>query len=265
MAFYAIGDIQGCFDQFIALLEAIHFNPKEDIVWLVGDLVNRGPKSLETLRFVKSYENSIHTVLGNHDLHLLSVAYGFSRQKKGDTLDAILEATDKEELLYWLRQQPLMRKRGNKVLVHAGLLTQWTIDQALSLAGEVSACLSNEDYTILLSQMYGNKPDHYQSDLEGIDRLRVILNVMTRMRFLTKKGKMDFNYKGTIADAPEGLQPWFMAKDRQNLDHTIVFGHWSALGVYFGENVIGTDSGAIWGGPLSAVNLDTLEVIQVNQ
>ena len=263
MAFYAIGDIQGCFDEFQLLLEKIKFDPNNDILWLTGDLVNRGPKSVDVLRFVKKYQNSILTILGNHDLHLLAVAFAGKKQKKGDTIQDVLDAPDRDELLHWLRAQPLIRVAGNKAMVHAALYPDWTIEAAQGYAQEVEKQIQGVGYISFFEQMYGNTPNSFSEELTGMDRYRAIVNIYTRTRFITRKNKLDFDYKGTIADAPTKLIPWYKAEKRSNLDHTIIFGHWSALGVYHGENVLCLDSGAIWGGPLTAVNLDTYELFQV--
>lgn len=265
MAFYAIGDIHGNYDEFRLLLDKIKFDPKNDIVWLVGDLVNRGPESLKVLRFVKEHQRSMHMVLGNHELHLLAAAFSEITEKKLEKgSKKILKAEDKDELLAWLRQQPLMRIHEDKVLVHAAIYTTWTIEQAKRYSEELEAIIQGPSCHKFFEHMYGNKPDFFSTELTGVEYLRMITNVFTRTRFVTKRNRLDFDYKGTIKDAPTKLFPWYKAADRQNLSHTIVFGHWSALGLYQGENVVCVDSGAVWGGPLTAMNLDTREIIQVN-
>ncbi|MFA7299198.1 MAG: symmetrical bis(5'-nucleosyl)-tetraphosphatase, partial [Sideroxydans sp.] len=198
MAIYAIGDIQGCYDELQQLLVQIRFDPTQDKLWFVGDLVNRGQKSLEVLRLVKSLGDSAITVLGNHDLHLLAVAEGIGQLHRSDTLDAILAAPDREELLYWLRNQRLLHTEGIFVLVHAGLLPQWTVAQAAELAHEVEAALRSDDYAVFLEHMYGNSPQSWQDDLLGHKRLRVIVNAFTRLRICTKSGEMEFKFKGEV-------------------------------------------------------------------
>ncbi|MDO5687010.1 MAG: symmetrical bis(5'-nucleosyl)-tetraphosphatase [Neisseria sp.] len=264
MAHYAIGDVQGCFDELQRLLRKIDFNYGKDTLWLTGDVVNRGPKSLETLRFVMQHEDCMQIVLGNHDLHLLAVAYGAGRLKRGDTLDEILLAPDNKIMLEWLRQQPLMLQAEGYLLVHAGLLPQWTADEALSLAAEVEDAISGDGYREVFAQMYGNKPTRYRADLQGMDRLRLIMNVMTRMRALTYDNKLDLEFKSTYEDLPLDLRAWFDVPQRCYDDHTVVFGHWSALGLCLRNNVIGLDTGALWGGCLSAIDLHTREVTQVH-
>lgn len=263
MAHYAVGDIQGCFDELQLLLRKIGFQYGKDTLWLTGDVVNRGPKSLEALRFVMQHEDCMQMVLGNHDLHLLAVACGAGRLKKGDTLDDILNAADSKIMLDWLRHQPLMVADGDYLLVHAGLLPQWSAQEALHLAAEVEAAISGAAYREVFLQMYGNKPARFRADLQGMDRLRLVMNVMTRMRAITLDNKLDFDFKSTYADLPLDLQAWFDAEDRRYDDFTVVFGHWSALGLYRDKNVIGLDTGAVWGGALTAVNLETQEVVQV--
>lgn len=263
MARYAIGDVQGCFDELEQLLSKIGFCYGTDTLWLTGDIVNRGPKSLDVLRFVMRHENCMQIVLGNHDLHLLAVAYSSGRLKKGDTLDDILNAADSKIMLDWLRHQPLMVAENEFLMVHAGLLPQWSAQEALSLAQEVENVLSSEDYREFFAQMYGNKPARYRPNLRGMERLRLILNVMTRIRAITPDNKLDFDFKSTYADLPDNLLAWFDAENRRYADHTVIFGHWSALGLYMDNNVIGLDTGALWGGALTAINLDTRAITQV--
>ncbi|WP_308035480.1 symmetrical bis(5'-nucleosyl)-tetraphosphatase [Neisseria cinerea] len=263
MAHYAIGDIQGCFDELTALLGKIGFNHGTDTLWLTGDIVNRGPKSLEALQFCMEHENSVQIVLGNHDLHLLAVGCGEAGTKRSDTIEPILKHPDGKKMLDWLRAQPLLIRDGGRVMVHAGILPQWRIDQAESLAGEVEDELRGKKYVKFLSKMYGNKPTAWDEDLNGYARLRFIVNVFTRMRALTFKNELDFDYKSTVKKMPLYLRPWFKAPNRQNLDHTIIFGHWSSLGYTNADSVISLDTGALWGGQLTAVNLDTEEITQV--
>ncbi|WP_107928857.1 symmetrical bis(5'-nucleosyl)-tetraphosphatase [Neisseria animaloris] len=264
MAHYAIGDIQGCFAELTALLAKIGFNHGTDTLWLTGDIVNRGPQSLEALQFVMRHESSIRTVLGNHDLHLLAVSYGFGRIKRGDTISPILEHPERLKMLDWLRSQPLLIRGEKHVLVHAGLLPQWSVAEAESLAQEVESELRGDKAMQYFLNMYGNKPRRWSPDLEGYNRLRMITNVLTRMRALTFKNQLDYDFKGGPEDMPSGLRAWFEAPGRRHLSHTVVFGHWSALGYLNARNVIALDTGALWGGELTAVNLDTNEITQVD-
>lgn len=264
MATYAIGDVQGCYDALRRLLDIVKFDPPRDTLWLVGDLVNRGPQSLEALRFARSLGDAAVTVLGNHDLHLLVVAAGYSRQHHGDTLDDVLRAPDRDELLHWLRRQKLMHASDGYAMVHAGLLPSWGIAQATALAREVEQVLRGEDHDEWLRLMYGNEPHAWRDDLKGYDRLRVIVNAMTRMRLCTAEGVMEFRHKlapvaGTM---PAGYLPWYDVPHRASRDTPIVFGHWAALGVLLREDVIGLDSGCVWGRKLSALRLDDRRTFQ---
>jgi len=263
MATYAIGDIQGCHFSFQHLLSEIQFNPTRDRLWLVGDIVNRGSGSLEVLRWVYQHRDVINLVLGNHDLHALTVAEGFVRAHRGDTLQAILDAPDRAVLLDWLRHQPLMHDSGGYVMVHAGLLPQWTIQTATSLAAEVSQALCSEDYRDFLAHMYGNQPAAWRDDLEGMNRLRVITNAFTRLRVCTDAGEMDFKFKGELSDIPQGYRPWFDIAGRQSKDATIIFGHWSALGLQQRDKLFALDTGCLWGGQLTALRLEDRALFQV--
>lgn len=263
MAIYAVGDIQGCYTELMQLLEKIRFDPAVDKLWLVGDLVNRGADSLQVLRLVKSLGDSAITVLGNHDLHLLAVAAGTSRLHRGDTLDEILAAPDREELLNWLRNQRLLHVEGDFVLVHAGLLPGWTVKQAVRLAHEVEISLQSVDYINYFSHMYGNQPASWDDSLTGFKRLRVITNALTRMRICTDGGEMEFDFKAEQHKIPQGYLPWFDVPERANGDKTVIFGHWSALGLMVKPNAIALDTGCLWGGPLTAIRLEDREIIQV--
>ncbi|MDO5059967.1 MAG: symmetrical bis(5'-nucleosyl)-tetraphosphatase [Neisseria sp.] len=254
MAHYAIGDLQGCYHELTALLKLIGFEHGRDTLWLTGDIVNRGPKSLECLEFCMRHENSVQIVLGNHDLHLLALFYGFGKQKRGDTLSDILNHPQAAKMRDWLRAQPLMRQQEDKVLVHAGLLPQWSIDLADSLAAEVEDALHNHPQAYF-SAMYGNKPAAWSHILSGEERLRLITNVFTRMRALNADNSLDYDFKSTLAEMPPELHAWFDSPERQHEGHTIVFGHWSALGYYNDKGVIGLDTGALWGGSLTAIDL----------
>lgn len=265
MATYAIGDIQGCFDSFRRLLDVCAFDPARDRLWLVGDLVNRGPSSLETLRFVKDLGPAAVTVLGNHDLYLLMVAEGAIKSRgKDDTLDAILAAPDRDDLLDWLRRQPLCHLEKGHCLVHAGFLPQWTASRARELAREVEAALAGPNYREFIFNLWGSEPAAWSDDLTGWARLRVIVNAMTRMRFCTPEGVMEFHTKGELVDAPPGHIPWFEAPGRRSADTVLVTGHWSALGLKLLPNLLALDSGCLWGGHLSAVRLEDRQVFQVD-
>lgn len=263
MATYAIGDIQGCFKEFQRLLELIGFDSKRDRLWLVGDLVNRGPDSVALLRFAKDLGDAAVTVLGNHDLHLIAVAEGCAKLKRGDTIQDILAAPDRDELLHWLRHQPLMYVEGRHALVHAGLLPSWSVAKAKALAGEVEAVLRSADYREFFANMYGNKPDYWSDDLRDFDRLRVITNAMTRLRICTAEGVMEFSHKGTVEKIPPGYIPWYDAPGRESRDATVICGHWSALGLLLREDLLALDTGCFWGGSLSAVRLEDREIFQV--
>ena len=265
MATYAIGDIQGCYDSLQRLLEQCAFDPARDRLWLVGDLVNRGPRSLETLRFFKSLGEAAITVLGNHDLYLLMVAEGGAKYRgKDDTLDDIFEAPDRAELLGWLRKQPLCHTEGNYCLVHAGLLPQWTAARARELAREAEKALQGPDFREFIMNLWGSEPAAWSDDLTGWPRLRVIVNAMTRMRFCTLDGTMEFKVKGKVANAPAGHLPWFDLPGRRSADSVLITGHWSALGLKITPNLLALDSGCLWGGHLTAVRLEDRRVFQVD-
>lgn len=263
MATYAIGDLQGCFSALEHLLGKVGFCPTRDRLWFVGDLVNRGPQSLAVLRFVKSLGDQAVCVLGNHDLHLLKVALGFSRPLKDDTLDEVLVAPDRESLLEWLRRRPLMYAEDGYVMVHAGLLPDWDIPRAQDLAREAEQALGGAGYKALMENLYGNQPDRWHDTLAGHDRLRVVINAMTRLRICTTDGRMEFSHKGELSDIPDGYLPWFAVPERRSRDATIVCGHWSALGLRVEKNLLALDSGCFWGRELSAVRLEDRRVYQV--
>ena len=260
MATYAIGDVQGCCDELQELLARIGFDRARDRLWFVGDLVNRGPMSLEVLRAVRALGDAAVVVLGNHDLHLLAVAEGFARKRADDTLDAVLNASDREELLGWLRGRPMMHADGRYALVHAGLLPQWSVDRALALAAEVETTLRGAGFRSFLGRMYGGTPERWDERLEGPERLRVIVNAMTRLRFCTPEGAMDFHVKNE--QAPAGYLPWFEARGAR-AEPAIVCGHWSALGLRLTERFALLDSGCVWGGALSALRLEDRWLVQV--
>ena len=258
MATYAIGDVQGCFDELQALLARIGFNAMQDRLWFVGDLVNRGPRSLEVLRFVKGLGERAVVVLGNHDLHLVTQFEGFERRRADDTFYDVISAPDAKELVDWLRTRPMMHAEGSWAMVHAGLLPQWTIRSARALGREVEAALRAPNYRDFLANMYGSKPERWDDALAGWDRLRVIVNAMTRMRFCMADGTMEF--RSTGAEAPAGYRAWY--EDRRD-DASIVFGHWSALGLKLDAQVAGLDTGCVWGGPLTALRLEDRWLAQV--
>jgi len=258
MATYAIGDVQGCYDELEALLERVGFDRGRDRLWFVGDLVNRGPKSLQVLRFVKELGDCAVVVLGNHDLHLVTQHEGFERKRKDDTFGDVLEAPDAKELIDWLRTRPMMHVEGNYAMVHAGLLPQWTLQKGLSLGREVETALAAPNYREFLANMYGGKPERWDDALAGWDRLRVIVNAMTRMRFCTPEGTMEFH--SSSAGPPAGYRAWFEARQDEK---TIVFGHWSTLGLQLTERIAGLDSGCVWGGVLSALRLEDRWLAQV--
>ena len=260
MATYAIGDIQGCYDPLQRLLDQLRFDPAHDSLWCVGDLVNRGPQSLEVLRFVKALGASAITVLGNHDLHLLAMDAGHGRQHKGDTLDAVLAASDRDELLHWLRHQRLAWREDGYLLVHAGVLPGWTVDDTMRLAAEAEAALQHDDYREFFAQMYGNTPYAWQESLTGMERLRTIVNVFTRLRYCTPNGEMDFHQKGAPGTQPAHLLPWFDVAGRHTTDTTVIFGHWSTLGLIARSNLMALDTGCLWGGRLTTIRLEDREV-----
>ena len=258
MATYAIGDVQGCFDELTQLLAKVNFQ-KTDRLWFVGDLVNRGPKSLDVLRFVRDLGARAATVLGNHDLHLIAQHAGVERPHKGDTFHDVLDAPDGEELVAWLRARPMVHVEGAYAMVHAGLLPQWSIDKAAALGKEVAAALAARDYPEFLKNMYGDQPDRWTDALRGWDRLRVIVNAMTRMRFCNRDGRIDLAGKGT--EPRKGYLRWYQARPRE--DRTLLFGHWSQLGLVVEPHVLGLDTGCVWGGALSALRLEDRTLFRI--
>lgn len=263
MATYAIGDLQGCFCTLELLLEKIRFDRSHDRLWFVGDIVNRGRSSLECLRFVRDLADRAVVVLGNHDLHLLAVSEGLCRPNKLDTLAPILNAPDRAELLDWLRNTKMMHVEGNFAMVHAGLLPQWSLDLAQGLAMEVERLLSGPAYRSLLANMYGDEPDTWSDSLSDSDRRRITINAMTRIRVVKNASQMDLQFKGAIADLPEGLSPWFEHVHPSLKAKTVIFGHWSALGLHVSRRHIGIDTGCVWGRELTAVRLEDRAIFQV--
>lgn len=263
MASYAVGDLQGCLQPLKCLLERVAFDPAVDRLWLVGDLVNRGPESLETLRYLYSIRHSLVCVLGNHDLHLLAAWHNVERLKKNDTLREILEAPDAADLLDWLRQQKLLHydePRG-VAMVHAGIPPQWTLGKALELAAEVEQVLRDDSrLQLYLAGMYGNEPNKWSNKLSGVERLRVITNCLTRMRFCTEDGKLDLKSKEGLGTAPKGYKPWFAHKGRRSRHVKIIFGHWAALeGKVDEPGIVALDTGCVWGGAMTLYNIDSGE------
>ena len=256
--------MQGCFEPLRRLVDRLSFDPARDKLWFVGDLVNRGPDSLACLRFVRSLGAAAITVLGNHDLHLVCRAYGAEECRKRDTLDEVLAAPDLDQLLVWLRGRPLMHVEGSYALVHAGLLPQWSVSRARGLAREVEACLQGKDFMSLLGRMYGDQPAQWRDSLEGVDRLRVIVNAMTRLRVCASDSSMVLSFKGEPDEASEAWTPWFYMADRASASHTIVCGHWSALGLKARPDLLSLDSGCVWGRSLSAVRLEDRHQYQVD-
>jgi bis(5'-nucleosyl)-tetraphosphatase (symmetrical) len=263
LSHYAIGDIQGCHAEFCRLLELVGFSTREDRLWLVGDLVNRGPGSLDVLREVMALGAAAVTVLGNHDFHLLTVAAGYTKQRRRDTIGPILKAPDRDVILGWLQRRPLVVVEGGFLLVHAGLLPAWTPDKARALSGEVETMLAGERADDFLRELYGDEPRVWRDGLHGFDRLRVIVNACTRMRFCTADGRLEFEEKRGPHMAPPGFLPWFEHPHRASAGTTVVSGHWSSLELKLAPNLLMLDSGCIWGGPLTAVRLDDRRVYQV--
>lgn len=264
MATYAVGDIHGCFETFRRLLECIEFDPGSDRLWLVGDLVNGGPDSVEVLRWVRRHGDCTVTVLGNHDLHLLAVASGAVSMRDSDDFDDVLEASDRDELLGWLRRRPLVHREGDTLMVHAGLLPEWTLEDAVSLAGEVEEVLRSESADRFLDEMYGNRPRGWRSALEGIDRLRVIVNACTRLRALDGRGDIDFEFTDELEALPDFLTPWFEFHGAAWRGARVVCGHWSAIGYHRSGAVHALDSGCAWGARLTAMRLDDERLFQVD-
>ncbi len=265
MATYVIGDVQGCFTPLQRLLDKIQFDQSSDYVWFAGDLINRGPDSLATLRFIKSLGDRQVSVLGNHDLNCLAVSCGVYQSKKGDTLIPLLNAEDADELLAWLAARPLLHAVDNTVLTHAGLAPQWDLATAKRLAREVEVALQSPLRKAFLTAMYGSEPSLWEESLEGMDRLRCITNYFTRMRFCYADGRLDLEFKGEIGKQPPNLYPWFAVPNRANQELTLLFGHWAALnGKTNLPNVIGLDTGCVWGNCLTALRLDDKQYFQVN-
>ena len=264
MTLYAIGDSQGCHSPVVALLDRIRADSNDPRLIFVGDLVNRGPNSLATLRQIRALGDAAQVVLGNHDLHLLAVAHGIRTAHRSDTLDEILNAPDRDELLDWLRRGPLAVYEDGHLMVHGGVLPQWSAQQTLDLAHEVETVLRGPDWVGFLRKMYGNTPAKWDDALKGADRLRCIVNGLTRIRFCTTDGTMEHSSAEGAGGTPAGYLPWFDVPGRKTEDVTVVFGHWSTLGLIMRPNLIGLDTGCVWGGKLTAVRLDNRAVLQVD-
>lgn len=262
MATYAIGDLQGCLGPLEQLLREVAFDRARDQLWFVGDLVNRGPDSLGCLRFVQGLGDAAVCVLGNHDLHLLCVAAGVERTRKRDTLEPVLAAPDREALLEWLRHRPLLHVQGSYAMVHAGLLPEWSVETARERAAEVEAALRGPNWRTFLANLYGNEPARWNDALAGFDRLRVVVNAMTRLRVCHPDGAMNLEFRGEPDESSGKDIPWFDMPGRQSRTHTLVCGHWSALGLRLGESVLSIDSGCVWGRALTALRLEDRRVFQ---
>lgn len=262
---YLVGDLQGCCEPLVRLLKTLDFSPSRDHLYVLGDLVNRGPDSLGVLRQLRDLDNAATCLLGNHDLHLLAVAHGVRLPHRSDTLAPILDAPDREHWLAWLRSRPLAVQAHGWLMVHAGVVPQWDAAQTLSLAQEVQAMLQSLDLHEFLQQMYGNEPARWSDDLQGVARWRCVVNSLTRLRFCAQDGTMDFLTKDGADAAPEGFYPWFEVPGRKTEGTPIAFGHWSTLGLINRDDLLALDTGCVWGGQLTAVRVDgaTREVIQV--
>jgi bis(5'-nucleosyl)-tetraphosphatase (symmetrical) len=261
---YAVGDLQGCHQSLLNLLERIDAATSDARLIFVGDLVNRGPQSLATLRLIRSLGDRAQALLGNHDLHLLAAAHGIRKLHKADTLQEILDAPDRDELLDWLRQRPLALQEQDHLFLHAGVLPQWSAAKTVALAQEVEAVLRGPHWVGFLREMYGNQPLRWDDALQGNERLRCIVNALTRLRFCTEDGTMELAAKESTGISMPGYLPWFDVPQRQTQDVTVVYGHWSTLGLVLRPNLIGLDTGCVWGGKLTAVRLADRQLFQVS-
>ncbi|MDW3095650.1 MAG: symmetrical bis(5'-nucleosyl)-tetraphosphatase [Gammaproteobacteria bacterium] len=261
MAVYAIGDIQGCFSELEQLLNKINFDINADKLWFVGDLVNRGPQSLETIQFVRSIDDSVQCVLGNHDIHLIACYVGVQTCKPKSSLNQILQHSQAREIIDWLRFQPLLHYDPalKWLMVHAGLIPQWDLALAQKCANEIETQLRSNNYIEFLSEVYGNTPNQWNNELTQKDRWRVTLNALTRLRLCDQHGRMDFDYKGPLGEQNSNLHAWFDIP-RKSEDLNIIFGHWSALGLKHTNNLLGLDTGCLWGSQLTAAQIDTSPV-----
>lgn len=264
MATYAIGDVQGCFRSLTRLINTVQFDPKRDRLWFVGDLVNRGPDSLDVLRYIRDLGPAAITVLGNHDIFLLAVASGLTHTRPTDTLAPLLEASDCRELMLWLRQQPLLYREGDFLLVHAGLLPAWTVEQAEALADEAQTAIRGEQFVATLRALHPSGPLQWRPDLTGPIRLATIIKVLTRLRACSREGVMESSFSGPPDRTPDGFQPWFDVPGRRSTTATIVFGHWAAMGLRVTPNMLALDSGCVYGRQLTAVRLEDRKMFQVD-
>lgn len=256
MATYAIGDVHGCFDTLQRLLRRIQYDRRQDRLWMVGDLVNRGPRSLDVLRWAVREEDRIVVVLGNHDLHLLGLAWGVSPPKRRDALDNVLAAPDSGDLLEWLRRRPVLHREGDRVLVHAGLFPVWSVDKAERLAREVEERLRGDGAADLLAMVDKKSPERWKGGLEGLDRARTALAGFARLRTVDEEGRMCSEFSGPPREAPKGCVPWFAVPGRKSAEAQVIFGHWAALGLWIADGVAGIDTGCAWGRELTALRLD---------
>lgn len=265
MATYVLGDIQGCFHSLQTLLQKIKFDARQDRLWCVGDLVNRGAKSLEVLRWAKGLDDRLVAVLGNHDLHLLGRYWNVQTPKAKDTLEETLTASDGGELIHWLRERPFFYREGNRLLVHAGLLPQWDLETVEAMAHQAQQTLLGKEGPLLLKSLSGKSPLHWSPDLTGRERLKAFVKILTRMRVCTASGTVDFRFTGPPGEAPLYFKPWYAYAHRRPPETTVFCGHWSALGVYRSSGVTALDSGCVWGGRLSAYGLEEGRLIQVEK
>ena len=267
MATYAIGDIQGCYDEFSGLLELLSFDAANDRLWLLGDLINRGTDNLGVIRLVRSLGAAVSIVLGNHDLHFLAIYYGGHAPQRADTFHDVLAAQDVEDIAYWYRHQAILvcdRTLGY-VMAHAGIPHIWNVDKAAELALELEAVIRGDRHREYFEAMYGNEPDHWSEDLQGMDRWRSITNYFTRMRLMDKEGVLDFSHKGALQDAPAELTPWFDMRQTRPLDLKLLFGHWAALEGHTGHaDIFALDTGCVWGRELTALCLETGQITTIS-
>lgn len=263
MSHYAVGDIQGCYQELTKVLEQVAFKPSQDYLWVVGDIVNRGPNSLAALEYLYNHRHCVYCVLGNHDLHLLAIYYGVRKAKRSDTFDEILAAPQCDQWMQWLTTLPLCHydKQQNYAMVHAGIAPQWTLEQALQLSTEVETVLQSNQIKEFLSHMYGDTPSQWNDKLQGLDRLRCITNHFTRMRIISNDGELELSYKGDLNNIPKGCHAWFDSPQRNMQTQRILFGHWASLGGYTNNKTLyGLDTGCVWGGDLTLMNLKTNEL-----
>ena len=260
MALYLIGDVQGCDEALVRLLQRIDYSPSRDTLYMLGDMVNRGPHNAQVLRRLMGFGSSAQCVLGNHDLHLLAVSFGVRKLNASDTIQDILQAKDRDPLLHWLRHQHMALQVGNVLMVHAGVLPQWTTQKTMALAGEVESILRSDALGDFIAHMYGGMPNQWDEDLIGHDRLRIIVNALTRMRYCNAQGAMDFFYKKAPENAPDGLIPWFDLPNRLTQHTVVAFGHWSTLQLPPRADLVCLDDGCLWGGCLSALKLDDTQI-----